>query len=101
MEAKSVPAPQPRPRAMAEPLHIQRLEAALNMRPFMNMAKRSLRKPLSSDEETDDEHVVKREQDVQDSDDSSTVGVVRMKQSRKRKCRLLASKEGKLVSGAA
>nr|NP_732413.1 INO80 complex subunit [Drosophila melanogaster]Q9VDY1.2 RecName: Full=Chromatin-remodeling ATPase INO80; Short=dINO80 [Drosophila melanogaster]AAF55658.2 INO80 complex subunit [Drosophila melanogaster]AFH41853.1 FI17525p1 [Drosophila melanogaster] len=93
MEAKPVPAPQPRPRAMAEPLHIQRLEAALNMRPFMNMAKRSLRKPLSSDEETDDEHVVKREHDVQDSDDSSTVGVVRMKQSSKRKSRLLASKE--------
>ncbi|KAH8344440.1 hypothetical protein KR084_011817 [Drosophila pseudotakahashii] len=93
MEAKPVVPPQPRPRPMAEPLHIQRLEAALNMRPFMDMAKRALRKPLSSNEESDEEQAVKREQDGLDSDDSSTVGVVRVKQSNRRKNRLLGSKE--------
>jgi len=94
MEAKPVVPPQPRPRHMAEPLHIQRLEAALNMRPFMDMAKKALRKPLSSNEESDEEQVVKKEQDALESDDSSTVGVVRMRQSNKRKNRLLGSKEG-------
>ncbi|KAI8045964.1 hypothetical protein M5D96_002155 [Drosophila gunungcola] len=93
MEAKPVVAPQPRPRLIAEPLHIQRLEAALNMRPFMDMAKRALRKPLSSNEESDEEQAVKRDQEALDSDDSSTVGVVRTKQSGKRKHRLLGSKE--------
>ncbi|XP_044313365.1 chromatin-remodeling ATPase INO80 isoform X2 [Drosophila rhopaloa] len=93
MEAMHVVAPQTRPRLMAEPLHIQRLEAALNMRPFMDMAKRALRKPLSSNEESDEEQVVRRDQEALDSDDSSTVGVVRMRQSNKRKHRLLGSKE--------
>ncbi|XP_017060734.1 chromatin-remodeling ATPase INO80 [Drosophila ficusphila] len=93
MDVKPVVAPQQRPRLMAEPLHIQRLEAALNMRPFMDMAKRVLRKPLSSNDESDEEHVVKREQEPLDSDDSSTVGVVKMRKSKKRKHRLLGSKE--------
>ncbi|XP_016960527.1 chromatin-remodeling ATPase INO80 [Drosophila biarmipes] len=93
MEAKPVVPPQPHPRLMAEPLHIQRLEAALNMRPFMDMAKRALRKPLSSNEESDEEQVVKREPDALESDDSSIVGVVKMRQSSKRKTRLLGSKE--------
>ncbi|XP_011206736.2 chromatin-remodeling ATPase INO80 [Bactrocera dorsalis] len=47
-------------RRIAEPLHIQRLEAALNMRPFMEHAKKVLSQPLSSGDDSnateEDEH---------------------------------------------
>ncbi|KAH8277069.1 hypothetical protein KR026_004774 [Drosophila bipectinata] len=83
--------PGQRPRAIAEPLHIQRLEAALNMRPFMEMAKQALRKPLSS-EDSGEELEIKKEEPV-DSDDSSMVGIVKTRQSHSSKKHLLGSKE--------
>ncbi|KAH8369105.1 hypothetical protein KR009_001061 [Drosophila setifemur] len=96
MEAKltNVPMTLPRPPrpVAAEPVHIQRLEAALNMRPFMDMAKRALRKPLSSEDSGEERGVIKKEE-PEDSDDSSTVGVVKIRQSNKSKHRLLGSKE--------
>uniref|UniRef100_W8APB8 Chromatin-remodeling ATPase INO80 n=1 Tax=Ceratitis capitata TaxID=7213 RepID=W8APB8_CERCA len=39
-------------RTIAEPLHIQRLEAALNMKPFMEYARQILSKPLSSGDDS-------------------------------------------------
>ncbi|KAH8280021.1 hypothetical protein KR018_001348 [Drosophila ironensis] len=94
--------PQARPpparpaRQPAEPLHIQRLEAALNMRPFMEMARRALRRPLSSEGSADEDSDPRQygEQDTFDSDDSSTVGVVRQRrQTNKSRRNLLGSKE--------
>ncbi|XP_055594739.1 chromatin-remodeling ATPase INO80 [Uranotaenia lowii] len=49
-------------RKMAKPLHIQRLEAALDMRPFMAYAREMLSKPLTSSEDEDD--------DIDSDDDS-------------------------------
>lgn len=96
MDIKPVLQLLPRPRANAEPLHIQRLEAALNMRPFMDMTKRALRRPLSSNEDSSEEREIKREPtEAEDSDDFSTVGVVKQRCSSKSKHRLLGSKEGK------
>ncbi|XP_060645595.1 chromatin-remodeling ATPase INO80 [Drosophila nasuta] len=84
-------------RLMAEPLHIQRLEAALNMRPFMEMARQALKQPLSSGSGGEDSATeLDAEQDapVDDSDDSSTrVGVVRLKHKQRQRKRLLGSKE--------
>ncbi|XP_065355033.1 chromatin-remodeling ATPase INO80 [Calliphora vicina] len=40
---------------MAEPLHLQRLEAALDMRPFMSYAREVMSKPLTSPDETEAE----------------------------------------------
>ncbi|XP_020814037.1 putative DNA helicase Ino80 isoform X2 [Drosophila serrata] len=93
MDIKPVLQSLPRPRANAEPLHIQRLEAALNMRPFMDMTKRALRRPLSSNEDSDEEREMKKEPEAEDSDDFSTVGVVKPRRSGKSKHRLLGSKE--------
>ncbi|KAH8292007.1 hypothetical protein KR054_003340 [Drosophila jambulina] len=93
MDIKPVLQPLPRPRANAEPLHIQRLEAALNMRPFMEMTKRALRRPLSSNEDSAEEREMKKEPEAEDSDDFSTVGVVKQRRSGKSKQRLLGSKE--------
>ncbi|XP_021709328.1 putative DNA helicase Ino80 [Aedes aegypti] len=52
---------------MAKPLHIQRLEAALDMRPFMLYAKKMLSKSLTSSEDEDDDD----SSDDSDSDSSS------------------------------
>ncbi|EDV98617.1 chromatin-remodeling ATPase INO80 [Drosophila grimshawi] len=84
-----------KPRAMAEPLHIQRLETALNMRPFMQMAREVLKQPLSSGSgEGSATELDANEEQCIDSDDSSTqVGVVRLKPKQKRRKRLLGSKE--------
>ncbi|EDW14836.1 chromatin-remodeling ATPase INO80 [Drosophila mojavensis] len=84
-----------KPRLMAEPLHIQRLEAALNMRPFMEMAREALKQPLSSGsgEGSATEPESGQEQCI-DSDESSTrVGMVKMKLKKRRRERLLGSKE--------
>ncbi|KAH8406673.1 hypothetical protein KR222_002340, partial [Zaprionus bogoriensis] len=82
-----------KPRLMAEPLHIQRLEAALNMRPFMEMARQALKQPLSSGSGSGTE--LEPEQEVCiDSDDSSTrVGVVKLKHKQRHHKRQLGSKE--------
>ncbi|EDV43381.2 uncharacterized protein Dana_GF18461, isoform A [Drosophila ananassae] len=87
----NAPLPVQRPRAMAEPLHVQRLEAALNMRPFMEMAKQALKKPLSS-EDSGEELEIKKEE-PEDSDDSSMVGIVKTRKSKNSKKHLLGSKE--------
>lgn len=89
-----------KPRLMAEPLHIQRLEAALNMRPFMEMARHALKQPLSSGSGEDSATELEPDQEPgMDSDDSSTrVGVVKLKAKQKRHKRLLGSKEGKFWS---
>lgn len=39
--------------AMAKPLYIQRLEASLNVEPFMSYAQEILSQPLSSSEDSD------------------------------------------------
>ncbi|ALC46989.1 Ino80, partial [Drosophila busckii] len=80
------------PRLMAEPLHIQRLEAALNMRPFMQMARQALKQPLSSGEGSATDLEPGGEASA-DSDDSTRVGMVQLKQRRRK--RILGSKEGK------
>ncbi|XP_037892218.1 chromatin-remodeling ATPase INO80 [Glossina fuscipes] len=54
---------QPSHSVMAEPLHIQRLEQVLDMRPFMVYAREIMGRPLSSDEEEELESV------AEDSDD--------------------------------
>lgn len=83
-----------KPRLMAEPLHIQRLEAALNMRPFMEMARQALKQPLSSGSGSGTELEPEGEACI-DSDDSSTrVGFVKLKHKQKHRQRLLGSKEG-------
>ncbi|XP_068153269.1 chromatin-remodeling ATPase INO80 [Drosophila tropicalis] len=85
-----------KPRIMAEPLHIQRLEKALNMRPFMEMARSAL-KPIKKEAHGEGEEDADSEMDTEpviDSDDSSTVGVVKLKRQKKSKRkRLLGSKE--------
>lgn len=43
------------PQEMAKPLHIQRLEAALNVGPFMQYAQNIISRPLSSSEDSDSE----------------------------------------------
>lgn len=40
-------------RKLAEPLHIQRLESALDMRPFMTYAQAMLSRPLTSSDDSD------------------------------------------------
>ncbi|KAH8359538.1 hypothetical protein KR093_007388, partial [Drosophila rubida] len=85
-----------KPRPMAEPLHIQRLESALNMRPFMEMARQALKQPLSSGSggECSASEQEQAGHEPDDSDDSSTrVGVVRLKHKRQHRQRLLGSKE--------
>ncbi|XP_030374870.1 chromatin-remodeling ATPase INO80 [Scaptodrosophila lebanonensis] len=86
-------------RQMAAPLHIQRLEAALNMRPFMAMAREVLKQPLSSAEEEEEPERIPTEaggvpEDAAtgDTDNSSTVGVVKVK-NKKRRRQLLGTKE--------
>lgn len=74
---------------IAEPLHIQRLEAALNMRPFMEHARKVLSQPLSSGDDSnateEDEHQV--EGGTDNSEDE--VGGTRKKRNRR-----LGTKEG-------
>lgn len=41
------------PQDMAKPLHIQRLEAALNVGPFMQYAQNIISRPLSSSDNSD------------------------------------------------
>lgn len=65
---------------MAEPLHIQRLEAALDMRPFMSYVRETLAKPLSESESEQEK----------DENNEATAGSKR----KSHKSRLLGSKEG-------
>ncbi|XP_053689861.1 chromatin-remodeling ATPase INO80 [Sabethes cyaneus] len=53
---------------MAKPLHIQRIEAALDMRPFLAYAEKVLSEPLTSSDDEDDEDTT---DDDSDSDSSS------------------------------
>ncbi|KAM8704251.1 hypothetical protein ACLKA7_008795 [Drosophila subpalustris] len=84
-----------KPRLMAEPLHIQRLEAALNMRPFMEMARHALKQPLSSGsgEGSATEQEPEQEAGLESDDSSTRVGVVRLKHKQRHNKRLLGSKE--------
>lgn len=72
---------------MAKPLHIQRLEAALDMRPFMLYAKKMLSKSLTSSEDEDDDD------SSDDSDSDSSSGNIR--NYRKLAYGLKVSKQGK------
>ncbi|XP_011184935.1 chromatin-remodeling ATPase INO80 isoform X1 [Zeugodacus cucurbitae] len=82
--AQTTTAAQPRSQQrIAEPLHIQRLEAALNMRPFMEYARKVLSQPLSSGDDSnateDDEP-----QGVDDTDNSDEeAGGTRKKRNRR------------------
>lgn len=71
---------------MAEPLHLQRLEAALDMRPFMSYAREVMSKPLTSPEETEGE-----DSPGDDTDDEveKLPGEVKKKKSKK-----LGTKQG-------
>ncbi|XP_054726718.1 chromatin-remodeling ATPase INO80 isoform X1 [Anastrepha obliqua] len=73
---------------IAEPLHIQRLEAALNMRPFMEYARHVLSQPLSSGDESNatEENEVKVGGVTDNSDNEEDSG-------RKKRTRLLGTKE--------
>uniref|UniRef100_A0A1I8N1Y1 Chromatin-remodeling ATPase INO80 n=1 Tax=Musca domestica TaxID=7370 RepID=A0A1I8N1Y1_MUSDO len=64
---------------MAEPLHIQRLEAALDMRPFMQQAREILSRPLTSPEESEADDSPGEES----YDDESAMGGSRKKKSKK------------------
>lgn len=70
---------------MAEPLHIQRLEAALDMRPFMSYARDVLSRPLSSPDDTEGEDSQGEETD----DVEKLPGEVKRKKSKK-----LGTKQG-------
>lgn len=73
-------------RQMAEPLHLQRLEAALDMRPFMNYARNVLAMPLTSPDETEAEDSL-----GEDSDD----GIDKMPgEAKKKKTKKLGTKQG-------
>lgn len=72
---------------MAEPLHIQRLEAALDMRPFMQQAREILSRPLTSPEESEADDSPGEES----YDDESAMGG-----SRKKKSKKLGTKQGEL-----
>ena len=73
---------------MAEPLHLQRLEAALDMRPFMHYARDILSHPLTSPEDTeaDDSH-------GNETDDDD--GVKLPGETKKKKSKKLGTKQGK------
>ena len=73
---------------MAEPLHLQRLEAALDMRPFMHYARDILSHPLTSPEDTeaDDSHA----NETDDDDGMKLPGETKKKKSKK-----LGTKQGK------
>ncbi|XP_058985395.1 chromatin-remodeling ATPase INO80-like, partial [Musca domestica] len=64
---------------MAEPLHKQRLEAALDMRPFMQQAREILSRPLTSPEESEADDSPGEES----YDDESAMGGSRKKKSKK------------------
>ncbi|XP_061386788.1 chromatin-remodeling ATPase INO80 [Musca vetustissima] len=64
---------------MAEPLHIQRLEAALDMRPFMQQAREVLSRPITSPEESEADDTPGEES----YDDESAAGGSRKKKSKK------------------
>ncbi|XP_059218024.1 LOW QUALITY PROTEIN: chromatin-remodeling ATPase INO80 [Stomoxys calcitrans] len=70
---------------MAEPLHIQRLEAALDMRPFMQHARDVMSRPLTSPEETE----VDDSQAEESYDDESGVATG----TKKKKSRKLGTKQ--------
>ncbi|TMW54018.1 hypothetical protein DOY81_000886 [Sarcophaga bullata] len=69
------------PMQMAEPLHLQRLEAALDMRPFMHYARDILSHPLTSPEDTevDDSHG----NETDDDDRMKLPGETKKKKSKK------------------
>ena len=73
---------------MAKPLHIQRLEAALDMRPFLSYAKKMLSKSLTSSEDEDDDD----SSDDSDSDSSSNGNI---RNYRKLAYGLKVSKQGR------
>ncbi|XP_067614395.1 chromatin-remodeling ATPase INO80 [Eurosta solidaginis] len=79
---------QSRPKLVAEPLHIQRLEAALNMRPFMEYARHVLSEPLSSPGDSSEEDDAKKGHDRNsDNSDDQEGGMS------KKKKRLMGTKE--------
>lgn len=45
------------PRKIAKPLNLQRLEIALDMKPFMEHAQSIISQPLSSEDEDDDDFI--------------------------------------------
>lgn len=84
---------QPSHSVMAEPLHIQRLEQVLDMRPFMVYAREIMGRPLSSDEEDELESV------VEDSDDEYVEPKFKkISNKKKKKLTKLGTKEGKFSS---
>lgn len=56
---------------LSQPLHIQRLEASLDMGPFMSYAQNLLVRPLTSSEDSDSENA-----DILSPDDKLMNGVV-------------------------
>lgn len=75
---------------MAEPLHLQRLEAALDMRPFMSYAREVMSKPLTSPDET--------EADDSQGDESEDEGVEKLPgEIKKKKTKKLGTKQGELL----
>lgn len=75
---------------MAQPLHIQRLEAALDMRPFMQQAREVLSRPLTSPEETE----------VEDSQaEESFEDEYGVPGTKKKKTKKLGTKQGKHFIG--
>lgn len=75
---------------MAEPLHIQRLEAALDMKPFMSYARDVLSRPLSSPDDTE----------AEDSQGEETDDVEKLPgEVKKRKSKKLGTKQGELMVG--
>lgn len=71
---------------MAQPLHLQRLEAALDMRPFMNYAREVMSKPLTSPEDTE----VDESQGEESEDEEGRLPG----QAKKKKTKKLGTKQG-------
>lgn len=76
-------------REMAEPLHIQRLEAALDMRPFMQYAKEVMSRPLTSPEDSEVDDDSNGDNSNDDEDIATGSGV-----SKKKRVRKLGTKQG-------
>lgn len=87
--AAAPPAPPPPP-PIAEPLHLQRLEAALDMGPFMSYARHQLSQPLSSDEDSNAESEQNSQLDKSSDPEEYAAG-------RRRRKRLLGTKQGMMA----
>ncbi|XP_017475619.1 PREDICTED: putative DNA helicase Ino80 [Rhagoletis zephyria] len=83
----SITTPQSERPRIAEPLRIQRLEAALNMRPFMEYARHVLSQPLSSGDDSNASEEEAKVGGVTDNSDDEGGG------ARKKRTRLLGTKE--------